>query len=321
MLKNKLLHDYLPKNGAIYGIIFFIVIFSIITNNYLTVSNWNNILRQSAVLSIITICSFLALLTNQIDLSVGGIASLAGMVAALLLEQGNSIGTAVFCAIAVGGLVGLTNGVIVGFTTVPPFIITLAMMSVAQSLGMVLRTATVGIRHPTFQFFSHGYIGIIPFPAIVIFVLYFIFWYILRFRRYGTYLYAVGGKEDAALIAGINVKLVKISVFLINGIIAAAGGIMLASRVSAANPSFGIGIELDGICAAVLGGTALTGGRGTIFGALLGAFAMALLRNGMNMMGLRLITQRLVIGVVLLIILTIEVLRRKEKKTSNEDKS
>jgi ribose/xylose/arabinose/galactoside ABC-type transport system permease subunit len=233
------------------------------------------------------------------------------------LGRGFSVTTAVICGIAIGGLAGLINGVMAGLTTIPPFIITLAMMSISQSAGMVLRTATVQIDNAAFQWFSGGRVGFIPFPAILVLVLYLIFWYILRFRRYGTYLYAVGGKEEAALTAGINVKLVKVSVFLINGIITGVAGIMLASRVSSANPSNGMGLELDGICAAVLGGTALTGGRGSIFGALLGAIAMSLLRNGMNMMGLRLVTQKLVIGIVLLIILIMDVLRRRDKKSDD----
>jgi ribose/xylose/arabinose/galactoside ABC-type transport system permease subunit len=312
--KSRTINIRLPQGGAIYGILLFILFFSIVTRNYLTASNWSNILRQSAVLSIITICSFLAMLTHQVDLSVGGVAGLAGMVAAVLLERDVSVAVAVVCGIAVGGLAGLINGIMAGLTTIPPFIITLAMMSISQSAGMVLRTATVQINSTAFQWFSGGHIGVIPFPAVLVLVLYIIFWYILRFRPYGTYLYAIGGKEEAALTAGINVRLVKVSVFLINGVISGIAGIMLASRVSSANPSNGMGLELDGICAAVLGGTALTGGRGSIFGALLGAIAMSLLRNGMNMMGLRLVTQKLVIGIVLLIILALDVLRRRDKR-------
>ena len=187
-------------------------------------------------------------------------------------------------------------------------------MNIAESIGMVIRTGTIQISNSTFIWFSNGNIGPIPFPLILTIAIYLLFWYILKYRQFGICLYAVGGKEEAALTAGISVRHTKMSVYVINGGLAGIAGILLSSRLSSANPSVAMGYELDAICSTVLGGTALTGGKGKIGGAFLGAIAISMLRNGMNIMGLRLVTQKMVVGTVLIIILAMDVLRKESKQ-------
>lgn len=306
--------SYLPKTGAIYGIILFLLVFSLSVDNYTSINNFTNIARQAAVLCILTICAFLAILTHQLDLSIGGICGLTGMVVAVLLEKQAPLPVACLAGLATGVAFGMVNGLLAGMTTIPTFIVTLATMNIAESLGMVIRTGTIQITNSTFVWLSNGSIGPIPFPLLLVAVIYLIFWYILKYRPYGTRLYAVGGKEEAALTAGINVKRTKVSVYLINGFLSGLAGILMASRLSSANPSAAMGYELDAICGTVLGGTALTGGRGKIGGAFLGAIAISMLRNGMNMMGLRLVTQKMVIGAVLIIILAVDVLRKESRQ-------
>lgn len=310
----KSLTSYLPKTGATYGIILFLLVFSFSVDNYMSISNFTNIARQAAVLCILTICAFLAILTHQLDLSIGGVCGLTGMVVALLLEKQASLLVACLAGLATGMAFGLLNGFLAGMTTIPTFIVTLATMNIAESLGMVIRTGTIQITNSTFVWLSNGNIGHVPFSLLLVAVMYLIFWYILKYRPYGTRLYAVGGREEVALAAGINVKYTKVSVYLINGLLAGVAGILMASRLSSANPSAAMGYELDAICATVLGGTALSGGRGKIGGAFLGAIAISMLRNGMNIMGLRLVTQKMVIGAVLIIILAVDVLRKESKQ-------
>lgn len=310
----KSLTSYLPKTGATYGIILFLLVFSFSVDNYMSISNFTNIARQAAVLCILTICAFLAILTHQLDLSIGGVCGLTGMVVALLLEKQASLLVACLAGLATGMAFGLLNGFLAGMTTIPTFIVTLATMNIAESLGMVIRTGTIQITNSTFVWLSNGNIGHAPFSLLLVAVMYLIFWYILKYRPYGTRLYAVGGREEVALAAGINVKYTKVSVYLINGLLAGVAGILMASRLSSANPSAAMGYELDAICATVLGGTALSGGRGKIGGAFLGAIAISMLRNGMNIMGLRLVTQKMVIGAVLIIILAVDVLRKESKQ-------
>lgn len=314
MKKGRTLKRYLPKTGAIYGIVLFLLIFSLSVNNYLSISNFTNIARQAAVLCILTICAFLAILTHQLDLSIGGLCGLTGMVVALLLEKQAPLPVACLAGLATGFAFGLINGILAGLTTIPTFIITLATMNIAESLGLVIRTGTIQISNSAFVWLSNGNIGPIPFPLLLVAAMYLVFWYILKYRPYGTRLYAVGGKEEAALTAGINVKRTKVSVYIINGLLSGVAGILMASRLSSANPSAAMGYELDAICSTVLGGTVLGGGRGKIGGAFLGAIAITMLRNGMNMMGLRLVTQKLVIGAVLIVILAVDVLRKESNQ-------
>lgn len=312
-MKHKSIRKKLPSSGAIYGIILFVLLFSVTIPGYMTVSNLSNIIRQSAVLCFISMCSCLAILTNQTDLSCGAISGFAACVAAKAMNGGSSIAAGCLIGLAAALAIGAVNGLLAGFTEIPTFIITLATMSIAESLGMVLQGGTIHIPYESFQLLSEGNILYIPIPALLVAALYIGMNYILKHRRYGTYLYAVGGKEDAAWTSGIHVKKIKLSVYLINAALAAAAGFIYAARLSAANPSQGNGLELNGICAAVLGGVVLGGGRGSVFSALLGAIAISILKNGMNMMGWRILTQMMVIGFILIVILAADVAKKEAK--------
>lgn len=309
----------LPRNGAIYGIALFIILFSILLHgDYVTLSNATNVFRQSATLSIITICSFLAIITHQTDLSVGATVSLSGIVAALMMDRGQPVYLAIIAAISAGLVVGAINGLLAGYTNIPTFIITLATMSIAGSIAMVLNAGTVRVSNSSFRLLSTGTLGIVPVPTVIAIAFYILFYFVLSHRPTGTHFYAVGGREEAALAAGINVKRIKMYVFLINGALAAFAGLIYAARLSAANPTQGIGLELDGICSAVLGGASLTGGKGKISGAFLGSIAISILRNGMNRLGLRVNIQIAVIGLVLILILAFDVFNKKREVKAYE---
>lgn len=314
-MQNKLakVKKYLPKTGAIYGMLLFLVVFSLINPKFLTVSNFVNISRQFAVLAILTLCAFLAILTHQLDLSIGGVCSFTGMVLAVLIKNSVPLPLAYIIVIFVGVAFGVINGLLAGFTTIPPFIITLATMNIASSLGLIIYQGTIQVSNSALSWLSNGNLFFIPFPIILISTIYAIFYFVLNKRKYGTRLYAVGGRVEAAKSAGINVVWTKISVYLINGGLSAVAGIIMVSRLSSANPSSAIGYELDAICATVLGGTSISGGKGKLGGALLGAIAIQMLRNGMNIIGLRIVSQKMIIGLVLIIILVIDVLRKESK--------
>ena len=310
MEKRKL---WLPKTGAIYAIALFVIIYSILLNGrYLTVNNVINVLHQSSTLCLLSISAFLAILTHQIDLSLGSIVSLSGVVLGLLLNIGAPLPAAILGAVMSGMAIGAINGFLAGYTTIPPFIITLATMNIASSIALVLNNGTLSVSHSVLEAFNTVRLVVIPLPALLVFLLILVFFWILKYRRYGTALYAVGGKEEAALTAGINVRWVKMSAYLIGGSLAGLAGVIYSVRLSAANPTQGSGLELDTICAAVLGGTALTGRRGSIWGAYLGALAIFILRNGMNLMGVRTIEQLTVIGFVLIVVLAFDVYNRRK---------
>lgn len=317
-MKQKLgkIKSYLPTNAALYVIILFVIIFSTQAPGYLTLANATNLFRQASVFCIITLASFLAILTHQNDLSVGTVASLTSVIVALLLQKGVALPLAVLAGYGVGIGFGILNGVLVGYTNIAPFIITFGTMSMAESIGIIITNAnTVPIKNETFlQLSKYEIFGFLPVCVLLMFVIYVLAWYIMNKRRFGTALYAIGGNEDAARATGIDVKKHKFSVYIINGILATTAGLILAARVGTTNPSIGVGLEFEGICGAVLGGTALIGGRGSVGGAFLGALAIAILKNGFNILGMLSFYQMVAIGSIIIIILVMDsvVAMRKE---------
>jgi ribose transport system permease protein len=312
-MEKKKLRFRLPKTGAVYGIVIFIVLYSILLKGqYLTLMNIENVLRQSAELCILSIAAFLAMVSGQSDLSIGTVSSLSAVVMGLLLKKGVPLVAAIALALLSGMAIGLINGLIAGFTTVPAFLVTFSTMNIALGIALVLNSETINVSSAFLKSFNSTSIWIIPVPAIVTVALYLLFFWIMKFRKYGTKLYAVGGRADAALTAGINVKLIKMSVYIINGALAGLAGIVCVARLNAANPTQGSGMELEAIAAAVLGGTSTAGGQGSIWGAYLGALAMVILKNGMNLLGVRIIEQQLVIGLVLIFVLAFDIFNRKE---------
>ena len=310
-MENKLKKIRLPKTGAIYAIILLIIVYSIILKGgYLSLTNVENVLRQSAALCILALCAFLAIMTHQNDLSVGAIASMSGVVLGLLLSKELPLVVAILGALISGFLIGILNGVIAGYTTVPPFVITLATMNIAKSIALVLNNGTLNVNNAVLKAFNATSLWILPLPMLLVLAIYLVFFYILKQRRYGTMLYAVGGKEDAAVTAGINTKWIKMSVYLINCTLSALAGVIYVARLNAANPTQCNGLELEAIAAAVLGGTATSGGQGSVWGAFLGALAMFILKNGMNLMGVRIIEQQLAIGIVLILVLAFDIFNR-----------
>lgn len=308
--------SYLPRNVALYAIILFVVIFSTLSPGYLTLANATNLFRQASVFCIITLASFLAILTHQTDLSVGTVASLTSVIVALLIQKGVSLPVAIMAGYAVGIAFGALNGLLIGFTNIAPFIITFGTMSMAESIGIIITNAnTVPIKNEAFlQLSKYEIFGFLPVCVLVMFIVYALALYVMNKRKFGTALYAIGGNEDAAKATGINVRKHKFSVYIINGILATTAGLILAARVGTTNPSIGVGLEFEGICGAVLGGTALAGGRGTVMGAFLGALAIAILKNGFNILGVLSFYQMVAIGSIIIIILVMDsvVAMRKE---------
>jgi len=312
----KKIKAFLPQNAALYAIIIFVIVFSSRSAGYLTLDNATNLFRQASVFCIITLASFLAILTHQTDLSVGTVASLTSVIVALLIQQGQPIIVAVLAGYVVGILFGALNGLLIGFTNIAPFIITFGTMSMAESIGIIITNAnTVPIKDESFlQLSKYEIFGFLPVCVLVMFIIYAVFWYVMNKRRFGTALYAIGGNEEAAKATGINVKMHKFTVYIINGLLATTAGLILAARVGTTNPSIGVGLEFEGICGAVLGGTALSGGRGSVGGAFLGAMAIAILKNGFNILGLKSGYQMIAIGSIIILILVMDavVAMRKE---------
>lgn len=296
--------------GSIYGLVIITLTFSFFSPYFFSLSNFVNIVKQSSIITIIAICSFLAILIHGTDLSIGAIAGFVGVITANGIVAGLPPVVAAAIGIVCGMLFGIFNGILVAFTGVAPFIITLGTMGMGEGLSLVLAGgATVRIHNSSFRVLGDGLFLGFPISTFIAIGIYTVMSIFLYKRPFGTYLYAIGGNEETSVASGINVKSIKIRVYMLNGLFASMAGIILASRLGSANPSQGIGLELDGIAAAVLGGTSLSGGKGRVWGVFFGAVTMSILRNGLNMVGLPMALQVIVVGLILVAILSFDTLR------------
>lgn len=298
---------------AFVGLLILSFMLSVISPYFLTKTNIFNVLRQVSVISIMAIGMTYVIITDGIDLSVGSILALASTVTALLLLEEVSLAVSILAGLAIGLVCGFTNGIlIVSRVKMPPFISTLAMMSVARGLTLVI-TGGMPIygMPPIFSKIGAGYLWEIPIPVIIMLVIYVFGTYFLNCTRTGLHFFAIGSNEQAAHLSGINVSRVRLTAYIISGVLSALGGIILSSRISSVEPVAGQGYELDCIAAAVIGGTNMSGGAGSLIGTFIGALVMGVLRNGLNLLDVSTYWQQVVIGVVIAVTVVIGTLRKK----------
>jgi ribose/xylose/arabinose/galactoside ABC-type transport system permease subunit len=313
-------------------------IFSLLTPRYLTVSNFVNIMVQCASgVGIIAIASFSAICIGMVDLSLGAIMSCTGMMAARILTSDASlikqfgeinpilpVIIAILAAMFLGMALGAFNGLILSKTNIPAFIITVSTFYISETISRLLaRGNTIRIPNELFAKIGGGSflyvligrrtIGLIPYSVVILIIIYVFFTVIMRKTGYGTHIYAVGGNQEAALLSGLNVERLIFKVYLINGLIAAIGGIILTSRLTAASAANGLGLEFQGIAAAVVGGASMKGGRSTPLRTLIGALIITAMRNGFNVVGLSNSIQMISIGLVLIIIVGIDAIKSRRQ--------
>jgi ribose/xylose/arabinose/galactoside ABC-type transport system permease subunit len=296
------------------------------------------IVQCSSGVGIVALASYMAICSTGVDLSLGGIVSLSGMIAAriltwdtALLNQLRSSNTvlllllAVSAAIAAGAVIGSMNGLILSRTRIPSFIVTLGMYKICETFSRVIAGGTT-IRingNPLFEFIGNGSllsiqigrrsIGLLPVSMIIMALLYIFFSLVMKRTRFGTYVYAIGGNNESAVLSGINTVLTRYRVFLYGGMIAAFTGIIFTSRLTSASAQNGLGLEFDGIAAAVVGGAAMSGGRSTPGRTLIGALIISVMKNGFNMIGMSNSIQMIAIGCVLITVVSIDTMRSSRK--------
>jgi ribose transport system permease protein len=304
--------DWLKRLQPLIALAVMVVALSLMSDRFLTLLNGRNILLQISVNLCISIGMTLVILTGGIDLSVGAILAFAGAFAAGLLKNGlmlTSFGVAVqftpfgaICAGIVAGLVlGLVNGIAITKFRLPPFVATLGMLSIARGLTM-LWTGGFPVTElgPGFGFIGAGFWLGIPMAVWISAALVVIFYIVSQRTALGRYIYAVGGSEKTAAFSGINVNWVKLRVYALAGALAAVGGLIVTARLDAADPKAGLGYELDSIAAVVIGGTSLSGGRGSILGTVLGCLIIGVLNNGLFLLDVSPFWQQIVKGAVIL---------------------
>ncbi|EPM4587483.1 ribose ABC transporter permease [Vibrio cholerae] len=309
--KKLLSKEWLIEQKSLIALLFLVVVVSFLNPNFFTVDNLLNILRQTSVNAIIAVGMTLVILIAGIDLSVGSVLALCGAFAATLVAMEVPVLVAVPTALLAGAALGAISGIIIAKGKVQAFIATLVTMTLLRGVTMVYtdgRPISTGFTDTadTFAWFGTGYALGIPVPVWLMVVVFAGAWYLLNHTRFGRYVYAVGGNESATRLSGINVDRVKIGVYAICGLLAALAGIIVTSRLSSAQPTAGMGYELDAIAAVVLGGTSLMGGKGRIMGTLIGALIIGFLNNALNLLDVSSYYQMIAKAVVILLAVLVD---------------
>ena len=291
----------LRQIGAFAGLVALCLVLWAATPHFLTVSNLLNVLEQTSINAIVAVGMTYVIISGGIDLSVGSVLAVAGIVLALALEGGVTAPAAIVLALGTGTACGLANGVLITFGRLPPFIATLGMMSVARGAALMLAEGRpISGFSEGFRALATGRVLLVPAPVLITAVVYLVAHFVLVRTVFGRATYAIGGNEEAARLSGVHVRFHKTAVYGVAGLTSAVAAILLTARLNSAQPTAGTMYELDAIAATVIGGTSLLGGEGTLVGALIGALIMGVLRNGLNLLNVSSFFQQVVIGAVII---------------------
>jgi len=325
MLELKSHKEFLVRFQSLLALLLMVVIFSVFAEGFFTKDNFWLVLRQVSVNTCLSVGMTLVILTGGIDLSVGSILALSGAIMAGLLKNGVELPTfnlfisftlfgAVMAGLLTGSFLGFFNGLMITRFKIPPFVATLAMLTIARGLTELWTggAAITGLGQ-TFGFLGTGWFLGIPVQvwtcaAIVVIAL-----VLLRKTRFGRYIYAVGGNERAARLSGLNVNRIKLLVYTLGGALSAVGGLIVTSKLNSATPTAGDGYELDSIAAVVIGGTSLSGGKGSVLGTILGALIIGVLNSGLIILRVPPFWQKVIKGFVILLAVVIDKLNSKEQ--------
>ena len=270
-------------------------------SSFASARNFSNIALDSSYLVLIGIGMTVVIISGGIDLSVGSVLAFAGVVMASVLHKEVPLPVALAVALGTGLCCGLVNGALITVGRLPPFIATLGMMSVARGTALMFTEGRpVSGFSGGFRSLATGELLGIPVSVVIMVGVYVVAHFVLTRTKLGRYTYAIGGNEEAALLSGVNVKLYKAAVYGISGMLSGLAAVLLTARLNSAQPIAGMMYELDAIAATVIGGTSLLGGEGTVVGTLIGALIMAVLRNGLNLLGVPSFVQQVVIGSVII---------------------
>jgi ribose transport system permease protein len=290
-------------------------VIALLIPEFLTVNNLLNVLRQVSITGIVAVGMTFVIITGGIDISVGSTVALGGVVAVACLTAGWGVALAILAALVVGLGVGMFNGGIIAYARVSPFVTTLGTMYVIRGMTLVVTNGEAfwGLP-PQFARIGTGYFLGIPIPVIIMLAIYLAGFVLLRYFVFGRYVLAVGGDEEAARLCGISVKREKMLTYGLCGMLSATAGVILAGRLGSAQPSVGTGYELIAIAATVIGGTSLTGGKGTIIGTLIGTVILGIVSNALNLWGVASFYQTVIIGSIVLVAVLADKLRKKNRE-------
>lgn len=305
MEKNKKnIGDYLQDYGAFIALAVLVIGISIASPDFRTSSNFLSLLRQSSINGLIAFGMTCVILTGGIDLSVGSVLALSTAICAGMITSGVPTGLAMIIALVIGTVLGLISGLLVTKGRLQPFIATLITMTVFRGATMIYTDGKpISNLGDSFvlKFIGKGSLFGIPFPVILLLLVFIVFYFLLTKTTFGRRVYATGSNAKCAQLVGVNINKTKIILYGISGLMASLSGLILLSRLSSAQPTLGTGYELDAIAAVALGGTSMNGGRGKIQGTLIGVLIIAVLNNGLNILGVSSYYQAVVKGLVILL--------------------
>jgi ribose transport system permease protein len=310
--------EQLKRFQSLLALGLLMLVLALATNRFCTVDNGMNVLRQICANLCLSLGMTIIILSGGIDLSVGAVLALAGAVAAGLLKNGVAIpGTdlfievtvsgAIVAGVLVGAILGWFNGFVITRFKLPPFVVTLGMLSIARGLTM-LWTGGFPITQlgDHFDFMGAGHLLGVPMPVLISGALVLVFVVLMKRTRFGRNIYAVGGNERAAMLSGLNVNRIKVLVYMLGGALSGVAGLLVTARLDSATPNAGLGYELDSIAAVVIGGTSLNGGRGTITGTVVGCLIIGVLNNGLVLLEVSPFWQQVIKGLVVLVAVAVD---------------
>ncbi len=296
--------------GAVYLLALMSIVLTVVTPGFFTVANLTNVALQVAVLIIVALGMTLVILTEGIDLSLGPVLGLCGVVMALMVVSGWPLFMAIGAAVLIGAAFGTVNGALVAYLDLPAFIVTLGTFGVAQSIATVLTEGNSVTGLPDYvRWFNDGAFLGVPVPIWATVVAFALTYLLLYRTKFGRYTFAIGGNRHALILSGSRARYYQLLVYVYAGVLTALASFIMTARLNSAHPTIGVGLEFDAIAAVILGGTSFEKGRGGIVGSVVGALAVGVLRNGLNLMGVSTEWQVAVVGLVIIAAVGLDSLR------------
>ena len=312
----------LGSSGSVLGILIALAALcldlAIASPVFFTASNFLNVFQQIALNFVVAVGMTFVIISGGIDLSVGSNIALSGLLMGILMKNfGVPVIITIIVCILFSGLIGLINGMLISFLNLPPFIATLGMMSIVRGAAYTVTNGQPIYTFPKgFTAISSRVGGIPLYSTLILIAVFLLGWYILRYTRIGRFTYAVGGNENCAKLSGINLKKVKCFVYMFSGLCCGVAALLLSSRLDSAVPTNADGQEMDAIAAVVIGGTSMSGGEGSMFGTLIGILIIGIIANGLNLLGVAQGPQKMVKGLIIVIAVIIDVIRRKASESA-----
>lgn len=304
---------FLGKYRTLLILVALFILSSVFVPNFLNPVNLRNVMLQNAVVILLAYGATYVIILGHINVAYGAELAFIGCLSCMVMTATNSIVLALAAALATGVAIGLINGIMITTFTIPAFIMTLGMQTIARGGALLMTDGSPisMVNFPAFKWFGQGYIGFLPVSVIIMVILYIVVWAILNKTSFGRYVYAVGGNEKAAIASGIKSKSVVRKAFLLDGVITAIAAVIFMARQASGTPAGGVSYEFDAITAVVVGGASLSGGVGNVFGTLIGALIVGIVNNVQNLLGVNTYWQQIIKGLIILIAVIIDVVTKK----------